>query len=156
MTDRERLLAALDELPWQLLRELADEAEESGELWLAAGYRALAEGRHWPRRVPRPNGANWWWSARDQLPGEAFHLLPHELKTNRGGTLSECVATAAYVVGESMKKAAVLSADHAVVTACEACKGTGEVRYSTGMREPCERCKLARKRARELAERGAG
>lgn len=48
MTNRERLHAEVDSCQSFLLSQLADEAEESGDADLAAGYRWLRDHGRWP------------------------------------------------------------------------------------------------------------
>lgn len=82
MTDREKLLAALDSVRWQLLRELADEARDRGDDATADGWLWLAESRKSPAWIFHGVGdlrPDWYVGGDGSphwLPSDAYGLIP--------------------------------------------------------------------------------
>ena len=154
---RAGLLADLAETPRHLMRVLADEADDAGEPWLAAGWRWLAENRKWPWwvNVPPDGPLRWGWSLTSgppsaRLPDGARAFYPDGEKPGkkkRYDTLEECLLAGAVAAGKWLESEAVKAEAkkqeaeaRKAIAGCTLCKGTGEVTYSTGMREPCQKC----------------
>ena len=92
--DRDNLLAALVKDRWQTMLILADEAEERGEVWTAAGWRWMNTWSRWPAYLHHYVSLGLWkgvsmrsvWGWRGcggrfghDLPGVVFNKL-------KGGT----------------------------------------------------------------------
>jgi hypothetical protein len=158
---RAGLLADLASTPWHLMRVLADEAEDAGEPWLAAGWRWLAQYRKWPARmVAWPDQYVWMVEAQRSMTILSAHL-PEECRAHLPGkvdasldSLQERLLAGATAVGLWLKDEAA-RAEHqkelaqiaAAIKDCKTCGGTGVVTYQGGrMAEACEVCRPLRQR----------
>ncbi len=163
---RAGLLADLASTPWHLMRVLADEADDAGEPWLAEGWRYLARNRMWPWWVATKAGSEvikWGWSVRSgppcvQLPEWAGNLVSTDAgRAKRFDTLEECLLAGATAVGlwlqaQAAEEERKRQKDEATkaIAGCKLCNGRGEIVYSTGMREPCNGCKVLREQYGEM------
>jgi hypothetical protein len=98
LTDRDRLLAGLDEDPCDLLLMLHECALDAGEEAEAKGWGWLHARRRWPARY----GGGWGWTVRGVSGVDYPHTLPPSLgrKAHAGrGTFPSCRAALEAVVG---------------------------------------------------------
>lgn len=151
MTDREILLETLDRVLWDVMGQCADECEDRGESWTAAGWRWLAEHRRFPRLL---QGCYMWAMCNDprsgcDLPKEtADHLrAPLMWKDSfwrHSPSLSDALEDAAVALGKMLEAEHLAAAKKAEEdrrradrAGCKLCGGTGRVKYANGMDEAC-------------------